>query len=167
MTVAAIGAAAIGVAGTVYASKKAGSAAKQAARISSDADKARLDFEKERYAEWNATYGPLEDSLASYYQTLTPTLRAVQGLEAFEKEKNIALTNMRENLSQRGIATSGIAGQLESQIAVGSAAERARIRAAAPLEVAKEKASFLATGMGQNPANQVGSALSDIQRNAD
>lgn len=163
MTVAVVGGAAIGVVGSVIAGKQAKSAAKESAQIASDADAARLAFEREQYDEWQATYGDVEDSLAKYYETLTPSFRITQGLEAHEKEMERARTNLRETLDQRGIGTSGIAAQLETEMAVSSAEERARIRAAAPLEVAKEKLGFLQVGLGQNPNAGMQDALSDAQ----
>jgi len=166
MTWIAVGSAAIVTAGTIYSSNKASKSADKAAAAAAAADDKRLAFAREQYDEWQATYGPTEDNLAAYYNTLSPTLRTVQGLEAFEKEKNIALTNMRENLAQRGIATSGIAAQQETEVALASAGERARIRATAPMEVAKEQLGFLSVGLGLSPAAGVNDALSDAQRNA-
>lgn len=159
MSVAAVAGAAIGVAGTVYASKKASSAAKKAGKAASNADAERLAFEREQWAEWQDTYGGIEDQLAAYYETLTPTYRITQGLEAHEKEMNRARTKISENLAQRGIATSGIAAQLTTEMEVASAEERARIRAAAPLEVAKEKLGFLQVGLGMNPQEGMRDAL--------
>lgn len=159
MSVAVVGGAAIGLAGSIYASNKAGKAAKKAGKQAAAAEQAELDFAREQWDEWKATYGDIEDQLASYYETLTPTFRITQGLEAHEKEMDRARKNVKETLAQRGIATSGIAAQLEGEMAVASAEERARIRAAAPLEVAKEKLGFLQVGLGQNPANQVANAL--------
>ncbi len=166
MSWAVVGGAAIGLVGSAYSSNRASSAASDAGDAASDADRERLAFERERYDEWQSTYGPVEDRLAAYYETLSPTLRIVQGLEAFEKEKNLALTNLRENLDQRGIGTSGISAQLETTVALSSASERARIRAAAPLEVAKEQLGFLQVGLGQDPSSGISGALSDAQRNA-
>ena len=143
MSVAIVGGAAIGLAGTVYASNKASSSAKKAGKRADAANEERMAWEREQWQEWQDTYGNVEDHLSNYYETLSPTLRTVQGLEAFEKEKNIALTNLRENLDQRGIGTSGIEAQLETNVALNSAEERARIRANAPMEVAKEQSGFL------------------------
>jgi hypothetical protein len=148
---AMIAAAAIGVAGAVYTSNKASKSADRAAQVASNAEQARLDFEREQWDEWQTTYGGIEDSLAAYYETLTPTMRITQGLEAHEKEMNRARQMISENLAQRGISNSGIATQINTELAVSSAEERARIRAAAPLEVAKEKLGFLQVGLGMNP----------------
>lgn len=160
MSVAVVGGAAIGLAGTIYASKQSSKAAKRAGKQAADAEAARLDFEKQQWQEWQDTYGPMEDQLSAYYETLTPTFRITQGLEAHEKEMNRARKNLNETLAQRGIATSGIAAQAETELAVASAEERARIRAAAPLEVAKEKLGFLQVGLGMNPQEGMRNALS-------
>lgn len=156
---AMITAAAIGVAGSVYASNKSSKAAKKAGNQAADAEAARLDFEKQQWQEWQDTYGPVEDQLAAYYETLTPTFRITQGLEAHEKEMERAKTKINETLAQRGIATSGIAAQVGTEMAVASAEERARIRAAAPMEVAKEKLGFLQVGLGMNPDQGMRDAL--------
>ena len=166
MTVAIVGGAAIGLAGSVYSANKASKSAKRAGKQAAESDAARLAFEQEKYDEWQETYGPTEDHLAEYYNTLSPTLRTVQGLEAFEKEKDIALTSMRENLAQRGIETSGISGQLENDAALYSASERARIRADAPMSVAKEQLGFLKVGLDQNPDEGMRDTLGDSQSRA-
>ena len=159
MSWAVVGGAAIGFAGTLITSRSASSTAREAGDQASDAEQARLDFEREQWQEWQDTYGNVEDQLAAYYETLTPSFRATQGLEAHEKEMNRALKNLRENLDQRGIGISGIAGQVETEFAVSSAEERARIRASAPLEVAKEKLGFLQVGLGMNPNEGMRDAL--------
>jgi len=163
MSVALVGAAAIGVAGSIYSSNKASGSAKEAGKRADAADARRLEFEQARFDEWQDTYGPTEDRLAAYYETLTPTLRITQGLEAFEKEKKIQMDNFNKSLAQRNIDRSGIAAQLDSSTAISSAAERARIRARAPLEVAKEQASFLSVGLQQNPDQGMRNALSGEQ----
>ena len=78
MTVAIVGGAAIGFVGSLVTSRSARRAAEGAGDAARDADAARLAFEQERYDEWKATYGPIEDQLAAYYETLSPTLRTVR-----------------------------------------------------------------------------------------
>lgn len=155
-----------GVASSAYGAKKAGDAAQNAAEYQAQADAERLAFEREQYDEWQDTYGGLEDNLAKYYEQLTPTLRTMQGLQAFEKEKQVAMDNLRTNMAQRGISTSGIAAQTNTAMAISSAEERARIRAAAPMEVAKEQSSFLQIGLGQDPSAGLSSAYGDQATNA-
>jgi hypothetical protein len=158
-----VGVAAAGVIGSAYSSSKATSAAKKAGKRADSADARRMDFEEQRYDEWQETYGPVEDQLAAYYNTLTPTLRITQGLENFEKEKKIAIDNLDQKMAQRNIDRSGMTAQLDSDVAIDSAEARARIRANAPMEVAKEKASFLSVGLGQNPNDAMTNAFSAEQ----
>jgi len=159
MVWAATAVAAVGVGVQAYNAKKAGKAADRSAQMAYEAEQAQLEFEKQRHTEWKQTYGDIEQNLAQHYTNLSPTIRVVQGLEAFELEKDAALTELRENLAQRGLATSGLAAAVETDFAISSAEERARIRAEAPMETAKEQLSFLQVGLGQNPANNVSAAL--------
>ena len=167
MSMAVVGGAAIGLAGSVYASRQSRKAANKATESAEQAEAARLDFEKQQWQDWQDTYGPMEDQLAEYYDTLTPSYRITQGLEAHEREMDRARTTLNETLAQRGIATSGIAAQAETEIAVASAEERARIRAAAPMEVAREKLGFLQVGLGMNPNAGMRDALAGSALNAE
>lgn len=156
-----ITAAVITAGGAYLSSRSASRSSDRATQAASDAEAARLAFEQEQWDEWQATYGPVQDQLANYYETLTPTFRVTQGLEAHEKEMNRSLKKIEESFAQRGISTSGIAAQTRTELSVASAEERARIRAQAPLEVAKEKLGFLQIGLGQNPQQGMRDALDD------
>lgn len=151
---------------SVVGSVISGKSAKKQADAAAEADKAELDFAKEQYQDWLDTYGDLQDNLAEYYNNLTPDTLEVQGLEQFELERERALTNINENLAQRGIATSGLAAAVEIEDQLSSATERARIRAEAPLRSAAERSRFLQIGLGQNPASNLQNVLSDTARDA-
>jgi len=166
MTVAIVGGAAIGLAGTVYASNKASKAAKKAGKRADAADERRMAFEEKKLAEWEETYGGVEDRLSAYYETLTPTLRIAQGLENFEKEKAVSMKNFSETMAQRNISMSGMVAQVESDVAINSAEARAKIRAEAPMAIAQEQASFLSVGLGKNPDEGMRKALSGEQTRA-
>ena len=163
MTVAMVGGAAIGLAGTIYASNKASSAAKKAGKRADAADDRRMAFEEERRAEWEDTYGGVEDRLSAYYETLTPTLKIAQGLENFEKEKAVSMKNFSESMAQRNVDMSGMTAQVESDVAINSAEARARIRAEAPMQVAQEQSKFLQIGLNQDPDNGMRNAMSGEQ----
>jgi hypothetical protein len=166
MTVAVVGGAAIGLAGTIYASNKASSSAKKAGKRADAADARRMAFEEKKLAEWEATYGGIEDKLSAYYETLSPTLRIAQGLENFEKEKAVSMKNFAETMAQRNINMSGMVAQVESDVAINSAEARAKIRAEAPMAVAQEQASFLSVGLTKNPDEGMRKALSGEQTRA-
>lgn len=141
------------------ASKDSSEAAIEAARISAEASEAELDFAKEQYQDWLDVFGDVREQLSTYFEGLTPEFARTRGLEAFEIEKTAALDAARITLEQRGIATSGLAAELETDFAQLSATERARIRANAPREAAKEQLGFLTLGMGQNPAGVLSTTL--------
>jgi len=158
-----VGVAAAGVLANAYSADQAGSAAKKAGKRADRADERRMDFEEKRYDEWQETYGPIEDRLADYYEALTPTLRITQGLEACEKEKGIAMSNYKEMVAQRNIDMSGMVAETERSTAIDSAEARAKIRADAPMQVAKEQARFLQIGLNQDPDQGMRTAMSGEQ----
>jgi len=130
-----------------------------------------IAFEREKLAEWQETYGGLEDNLAAYYNQLTPEFYEAQGLEAFQKEQQVAQERIKTSLAQRGIEDSGIALALEHQTAQEGAEQRATIRAEAPMKTAEEQRKFLQVGLGLAPGESYSQALSQqasqAQRTAD
>lgn len=134
-------------------------ASKRATGASEKASAEQLEFDRQRYEDWLAVYGPIQDNLSDYYMNITPDYYEVQGLEAFEKEKADVLANVNEMLAQRGITSSGLAAETLAQIELGAAQERSRIRADAPRKAAQEQLGFLQVGLGQNPAGDVASTL--------
>lgn len=152
----------VAVAGASVISGVASSkAASKQAKAASKASDAQLAFEQERYDDWKEVYGPLQDNLSNYYSNVTPDYYATAGLETFEQQYQIGLQRLDENLAQRGIdPSSGIAVSMESQAELNAAETRAQIRRDAPRQAAEDKSRFLQIGLGQNPANSVGNALS-------
>lgn len=142
-------------------SRKATSAATSAAGQALEAEQSALDFQKEQYQDWKNIFGDVQENLAEYYNGLSPDRLAVRDLEAFEQERERALTTVRQTFAQRGIGTSGLASQAEADIAIASAEERGRIRADAPDKAAQQRLSFLTLGMGQNPAGAMSAALNN------
>ena len=90
------------VAGAAISSRSADKASSRAAA----AQDAQLAFEYEKYDDWMATYGPIQDNLANYYQNLTPDYYAAVGLEAFEQQQQASMLRVEENLAQRGLSDS-------------------------------------------------------------
>lgn len=146
---------AAGVGGALIAGRSADKASARA----SDADAAQLAFEYEKYDDWQATYGAIQDNLSQYYQNLTPEYYAAVGLEAFEQQQAASMRRVEENLAQRGLADSALSASIESQAELDAAETRAGIRRDAPAAVRQEQSNFLAMGLGTNPANSVSSAL--------
>lgn len=148
---------ATGIYGAVSSSKSASKANERAEQAQQSADnlsEKELEFAQKQYDDWKNLYGPLEQNLTDYYNKLSPSYIEARNLENYEKEKNVALKNIRENLAQRGISTSGISGYVETSTELAGAEARAQIRADAPMQAAKEKASFLSIGLGQKPSGR-------------
>lgn len=143
------------VASSVIGSRSSSKASKQAA----DASQAQLEFEYEKYDDWKATYGAIQDNLANYYQNITPEYYAAIGLEAFEQQQQASMTRIEESLAQRGLSDSPLAASIEAQSELDAAETRASIRRDAPAQARQEQSNFLAMGLGANPANSVSNAL--------
>lgn len=138
----------------------------KASKRSKKASDTQIAFEQEKYDDWQETYGPIEDNLSEYFNNLSPEYYEVQGLEAFEKEKTVAFEQLQESLAQRGISDSGIAIDIEKDLALESAQARARIRTEAPAAAASEKMRFLQVGLGQSPDASLSQTLAQRAQTA-
>lgn len=145
------------VAGSLMGASQASNDRKAANKLSA----AQMAFEKEKYQDWQDTYGNIEDNLAEYYNNLTPEYYATQGLEAVQKESEASQMRLQSSLAQRGIEDSGVSLALERQSDIGLAEQRATVRADAPRKVAEEKRGFLQVGLGQNPGSSMSNAMAD------
>lgn len=152
----------VAVAGaTVVSGAMSSKAAGDAADASSDAAAAQLAFEQQRYDDWQAVYGPIQDNLSNYYQNVTPEYYAAVGLETFEQQYQTSLKRMDETFAQRGIdPSSGLAASMEAQAELAAAETRAGIRRDSERQAAEDQSRFLQIGLGQNPASSVSGALS-------
>ena len=148
-----------GVMGNVSANRARGDANAAAA--------AQLEFEQQRYDDWNAVYGPIQENLATYYANVTPEYYASVGLETFETQYQTALKRLDEDFAQRGIdPQSGIALSLRDQAELDAAETRAGIRRDAPRMAAQDQQNFLQIGMGSDPSNSMSQTLADQNRYA-
>jgi hypothetical protein len=143
------------VGSAAYTANRASKAGKQAAGAEADS----LAFAMEKYDDWQEVFGPIQQNLANYYSNLDADFIATQGLESYEVEKTRALQQVRGNLAERGISGGGVAAAVETDIALQSASERARIRAEAPMKVAQMQTNFLQVGLGQNPDTSLQTVL--------
>jgi len=155
------------VAGATLVSGYMGSrSADKASDAASDASDAQLSFEYEKYDDWNETYGPLQENLASYYNNVTPEYYAAVGLEKFNEEFQTSLKRINENFAQRGIdPSSGIASSIKSQANLNAAETRASIRRDAPRQATEDQSRFLQIGLGQNPGSSISSSLAQRSSN--
>ena len=137
-------------------------AASKDAKRAANADKAALAFEQKKYDDWMNVYGDLQSNLGKYYNSLSPEYYEAVGLEAFEKERQTAMTKLNEHFAQAGISPrSGVALSIKGQQDMEAARSRADIRRSAPSMAAEEKRQFLQVGLGQNPGAGLGAQLSN------
>lgn len=146
---AVVGSAVVGAVSSASASSKASKSADAATAASSEAAAAQLEFEKEQYADWEKVYGPIQDNLSAYYNSLTPEKYEAQSIQAINQSYAAANTQITQSLAQRGIATSGLAAQAQVDLATKRAQDTATVRATSDQAVANEKMKFLSLGMGQ------------------
>ena len=146
------------VAGAAISANASSKAAKSAAKSAGN----QLDFDKAQYEDWQNIFGPIQDNLSNYYQSLTPDYYEAAGLEAFQKERDSQMAQLQESLAQRGLSTSGVSAAIERTNAIDTAQTRASIRREAPAKAAEEQSRFLQIGMGSNPANSYSTALGQV-----
>ena len=165
---ATVGAAVVGATASNVASNRASGAADRQTAAAERASDREIAFARERYADWKAVFGDVQENLSKYYTNLSPEFIEAQGLEAIERERALASERINETFAQRGIGTSGLRQQAEVDLEMATAGERARVRAEAPMRTAQEQLGFLQVGLGQNPQGQMQNALarnSQIQSN--
>lgn len=141
--------------GALLSKKSADKASGQAAQASAE----QLAFEQARYDDWKAIYGPIQENLSNYYSNISPDYYEAMGLEAFELERTAMMEQLDTVLAQRGLADSGMAAQLEADMGMQAATQRAKIRRQAPVQARQEQQDFLSLGMRADPAPSVSSAL--------
>lgn len=153
------------IAGIVGANKASSSArdaqrgADRAQREATALQKEQLAFEKQRYNEWKSVYGDVQERLSKYYTSLTPDAFATQGLQSFQEQYQRMQEQVAVGLAQRGITDSGLAANVDMQMAMQAAQQRAQIVFDAPQAVAERQSQFLQIGLGQNPANNLSAAM--------
>ena len=150
------------IGGSVISSRASSKASKRAA----DAQNAQLNFDLERYDDWQNIFGGVQENLSSYYNSISPDYYVAAGLEAFEKEREAQMGKLNETLAQRGLSNSGLAATVATEDAISSAEARASIRREAPRQAREDQSRFLQIGMGQNPGSSVSSTLGNIAANA-
>lgn len=141
--------------GALLSKKSSDKASQQASEASAE----QLAFEKERYEDWKAIYGPIQENLSNYYSNISPDYYEALGLEAFELERTAMMEQLDTVLAQRGLTDSGMAAQLKADIGMQSATERAKIRRQAPVQARQEQQDFLSLGLRADPTPSVSSAL--------
>lgn len=140
--------------------------AKDSAEIGANASKKSLGFEKDKYEDWKDVYGDVQSNLGTYYNTLTPEMYAVRGVEAFNKSNAIEMEKLNNTFVQRGLNTSGTKAAVLLASSLNAAEKKATIRSTADEVVAGEKSRFLQIGLGQNPGASYSQVLAQQAQQA-
>jgi hypothetical protein len=113
-----------------------------------------LDFNKEIYADaqnrynlWEQTFGPIQNNLADYYNTLDPAKYEARMKGSVGDAYDVASKRLTENLASRGIQGSGIEAAALGQLEEGRAQGIIQAELQAPEMVNQMKQGFL-TGAG-------------------
>lgn len=146
---AVVGSAVVGAVSSASASSKASKSADAATAAASESSAAQLEFAKEQYADWEKVYGPIQENLSAYYNSLTPEKYETQSIQAINQSYANANKQITQSLAQRGIATSGLAAQAQVDLSSKQAQDIATVRATSDQVVANEKTKFLSLGLGQ------------------
>lgn len=166
MPIAAAAPAIIGAVGAVGGAVISSRASSKASKRAADAQNNQLNFDMERYDDWQNIFGGVQENLSNYYNSISPDYYIASGLEAFEKEREAQMGKLNETLAQRGLSNSGLAATVATEDAISSAEARAGIRREAPRQAREDQSRFLQIGMGQNPGSSISSTLGNIAVNA-
>jgi len=111
--------------------------------------KEQLEFEKEKYADWEAIYGPLQEDLGTYFKNLTGEDFSAKQIQEIQSASQAAQRQIDTQLAQRGISGSGLEASLTSQNIFGTEMQKAGVRAGADQAVAEQQMGFLGLGLNQ------------------
>lgn len=153
MSVAWVGAG-IAAIGTGIAAKSSHDSKKAASEGQSQA-RTEFELEREKHDKWQATYGPIQDNLAEYYNSISADSYAAMGLENSQQAFDTSMKRVDESLAQRGITNSAVGASIDAQAELGHAEEKAKIRTEAPRAVAQDQMGFLQVGLGMQPSTNL------------
>ena len=150
----AVGTTAVAVGSQLYAADEQKKAMNDAANKQSAAAASELEFAKEQQAKWDEVFGPTQQNLAEYYNTLDPNDVAAQKVQSIQQGYQSYQENLDKQLAQRGLSQSGLSAETMGQGMYQAEQAKAQARLDAPREVAAAQAGFLGLGMGQQGATQ-------------
>ena len=128
--------------GSIIGSNKGAKAQREANKIARE----QLEFAKQRYQDWQDTWGDVEESIASFARTYTGAHAQSLGLRAIEGQFKEVQTQMKEFNAQRGLSNSGLGAHQQYQLNLARHQSRAEVIADAPSEAAKVRADLFNVG---------------------
>lgn len=137
-------------------SKRAAASSEQAAMLNYALGMKELKYAQEQQAKWDSVFGPTQEILADYYNTLDSDTVAAQNVQALQTGHQKYQEKLDIQLAQRGMDNSGLQAELSAQGMYASERDKAQARVDAPGQVAEEQSNFLALGLGQQAGLQAG-----------
>jgi len=107
------------------------------------------DFADNLMADWEGTFGGIQDNLSEYYNNLDPVKFATQNKMSLASAMDKQVSQMNESFATSGIQTGGMKMQAQKEAAFTQAQGNAAIDIAAPEQVAQMQQGFLNFGEGQ------------------
>ena len=126
----------------------------------------QLELAKEREAEWQKVYGPIQSKLARNMRNMTVASVSALGLEGIEQEFETAGIAIREQVAQRGLEASGIESAFTARSEIAKAEAKAKVRAEAPEKIEAAQSRFLSLGLSQRDRQSAESTLLGQQASA-
>lgn len=131
--------------GAEDAQRAANASSKEAVALARE----NLEFQKEKYADWESVYGPIQENLGKYFSDLGSENVVALGLREQQIAHQRSSQQIKQNLARRGLGDSGFEAYVESSAELANEQKRAEIRATADQSVAQQQMGFLGLGLGQ------------------
>jgi hypothetical protein len=112
-----------------------------------------LDFQKERYTEWENIYGDLQSNISKYYKNLGPERVMSLGLQQQQIAHQDTQEKIRRSLTQRGLGGSKFEAYTQTMADMDNSNRRATIRSKAEEQTVNQQMNFLNIGLNQK--NQI------------
>jgi hypothetical protein len=112
-----------------------------------------LDFQKERYTEWEDIYGDLQSNISKYYKNLGPERVMSLGLQQQQIAHQDTQEKIRRSLTQRGLGGSKFEAYTQTMADMDNSNRRATIRSKAEEQTVNQQMNFLNIGLNQK--NQI------------
>jgi len=126
-----------------------------------------LEFDKQKYNEWENTFGPLGENLHDYYTHLNPDQYEARIASSIMGSINPQYRQVNKTLAARGLANSGLADYAKMAINHNAEAQLANAPMQALNQALKQKQAFVNIGLGNKTAlnNNLSSATAQAMNN--
>ena len=123
----------------------------------------QFEFEKQRYDDWKAVYGTLQEDLGTYYQNVTGASLSKFEIENLQLASQKAQDKISTTLAQRGMQGSGVEAQLLGSNIYNTEIAKATVASTADQRAADLKQNFLSIGLGSG--NTIANSMAQTSSN--